>query len=77
MDGKGKWRHLLNGTWIMAVVSWLTVIIGTYIVYPWYRMEPPAGTTNLDGYKRSYLLADPDMMWWHKFGMEWKVCPDT
>ncbi len=30
-------RRLITGTWVMAVVAWLTVITGTYIVYPWYR----------------------------------------
>ena len=30
-------RRLGAGTWIMAIVAWLTVITGTYIVYPWYR----------------------------------------
>jgi hypothetical protein len=36
-------RRLIAGTWTMAVVAWLTVITGTYIVYPWYRAAPPAG----------------------------------
>lgn len=71
-NGKGKLGYFLSGTWIMAIVSWLTVIIGTYIVYPWYRVKPPADVTDLNGYTRSYFLADPNMMWWHKFGMEWK-----
>lgn len=70
--GKGRLRFLLSGTWIMAIVSWLTVIIGTYVVYPWYRAKPPEGETNLEGYKRSYLLSDPNMEYWHKFAMEWK-----
>ncbi len=30
-------RRLGVGTWIMAIVAWLTVITGTYIVYLWYR----------------------------------------
>src|SRR5947209_6299052 len=25
------------GTAVMAVVAWATVLIGTYVVYPWYR----------------------------------------
>src|SRR5215510_1205810 len=53
------------GTAVMAVVAWLTVITGTWIVYPWYRApikESP----------RSVLLADPSKALWHSFGMEWK-----
>ncbi|MGH8064269.1 MAG: hypothetical protein ACRERE_03320 [Candidatus Entotheonellia bacterium] len=65
------WR-LNAGTWIMAVVAWLTVITGTYIVYPWYRAKPPEGTTDLSQFPRSYLLADPNLTAWHTFGMEWK-----
>jgi hypothetical protein len=65
-------RRLNAGTWIMAVVAWLTVITGTYIVYPWYRAQPPEGATDLSQFPRSYLLADPNLTAWHTFGMEWK-----
>ena len=30
-------RRLGVSTWIMAIVDWLTVITGTYIVYPWLQ----------------------------------------
>lgn len=59
-------------TWAMAAVAWLTVLTGTYIVYPWYRAKPPAGTTDLANFPRSFLLADPSLANWHNFGMEWK-----
>ncbi|MER3456237.1 MAG: hypothetical protein C4303_06965 [candidate division GAL15 bacterium] len=36
-------RRLMAGTWIMTVVAWLTVLTGTYTVYPWYRAKPPQG----------------------------------
>jgi sterol desaturase/sphingolipid hydroxylase (fatty acid hydroxylase superfamily) len=36
--------RLLIGTWVMALIAWLTVITGTFIVYPWYRATPPKGT---------------------------------
>lgn len=65
-------RRLNAGTWIMAVVAWLTVITGTYIVYPWYRAKPPAGMTDFSQFPRSYLLSKPELAEWHKFGMEWK-----
>jgi hypothetical protein len=37
-------RMLKLGTWSMALLAWATVIVGTYVVYPWYRAKPPAGT---------------------------------
>jgi len=57
--------RLLAGTWIMAVVAWVTVWSGTYLVYPWYRASQPDSP-------RSLLLADPAKAAWHSFGMEWK-----
>jgi hypothetical protein len=57
-------RRLEIGTWTMAAAAWLTVITGSYIVYPWYRAEP-------DGPKFK-LLANPKTADWHEFGMEWK-----
>jgi hypothetical protein len=65
-------RRLAWGTWTMAIVAWLTVVTGTFIVYPWYRATPPAGVANLAAYPRSYLLAAPTRSGWHHFGMEWK-----
>lgn len=64
-------RRLRAGTWIMAAVAWFTVITGTYIVYPWYRANPPAGL-DLNAFPRAYLLAHPALAAWHTFGMEWK-----
>jgi len=58
-------RRLLAGSWVMALVAWLTVITGTWIVYPWYRAGDPSSP-------RSTLLADPGTAGWHRFGMEWK-----
>ena len=60
------------GTVVMAVVAWLTVITGTWIVYPWYRARPPEGATELEAYPRYYLLANEHLAGWHEFGMEWK-----
>lgn len=57
--------RLLAGTWIMAVVAWITVWSGTYIAYPWYRATTPDSA-------RSILLANPATKLWHTFGMEWK-----
>ncbi len=60
-----KVKRLLYGTWTMAVLSWVTVITGTYIIYPWYRAKGPTSP-------RSILLANPETKLWHTFAMEWK-----
>lgn len=65
-------RRLLAGTWLMAILAWLTVISGTYIVYPWYRARPPEGAVDLTAYPRAYLLSREATRLWHTFGMEWK-----
>jgi hypothetical protein len=57
---------------VMAVFAWLTVLSGTYIVYPWYRAAPPASATHLATYPRSFLLSNPATKQWHSIGMEWK-----
>jgi hypothetical protein len=59
------------GGWSVAIIAWITVITGTWIVYPWYRAKPPAGadTTN---YPQAYLVSHPNLAGWHEFGMEWK-----
>jgi hypothetical protein len=58
-------KRLNWGTIGMAVISWITVISGTYIVYPWYRAKVPTSP-------RSLLLANPEKAEWHNFAMEWK-----
>ncbi len=63
--------RLKVATWATAVVLWLTVMTGTYIVYPWYRAKPPEGA-DLTQFPRSFLLASPERAGWHSFGMEWK-----
>jgi hypothetical protein len=70
--------RLLIGTTIMAIVSWLTVITGTFIVYPWYRATPPQAldvavqSDELAAFPRFWLLASEATRDWHAFGMEWK-----
>jgi len=46
-------RFLTTGSWIASVFSWLTVIIGCYFSYPWYRLKPPAGVD---------LMSVPDLL---------------
>lgn len=59
-------------TVVTAAMLWLTVIVGTYIVFPPYRATPPAGLTDLGQFPRSLLLASPDTAWLHAFAMESK-----
>ena len=56
----------------MAALAWLTVLSGTYLVYPWYRAIPPAGTRDLSAYPQRLLLSSPLTAGWHDYGMEWK-----
>jgi hypothetical protein len=67
-------RRLNLGTAVMAIVAWLTVITGSWIIYPWYRAAAPQGTTGaaLADYPKAFLLAHPNLADWHTFGMEWK-----
>jgi hypothetical protein len=58
-------RRVTLGVTTMAIVAWLTVITGTWIVYPWYREDIPESA-------KSQLVADPNLADWHEFGMEWK-----
>jgi hypothetical protein len=55
-----------------AVMLWLTVIIGTYIIFPPYRATPPPGTTDLNQFPRALVLASPSTAWLHAFAMEIK-----
>ncbi|HEY1650037.1 MAG TPA: hypothetical protein VGF96_18785 [Terracidiphilus sp.] len=56
----------------MAALAWMTVFTGAYIVYPWYRAVPPAGTANLDAFPQRLLMASRSTIAWHSLGMEWK-----
>lgn len=56
----------------MVVLAWATVFSGAYLVYPWYRAIPPAGTTDLAEYPQRLLMASKLTSGWHSLGMEWK-----
>jgi hypothetical protein len=68
---KERVPRLMAGTWVMALVAWVTVITGTYIIYPWYRAVPSKGA-DLTQYPKSFLVQSPQLAEWHNFGMEWK-----
>lgn len=56
----------------MAVLAWLGVFTGAYIVYPWYRAVPPVGAANLVAFPQRLLMSSPETVAWHSLGMEWK-----
>jgi hypothetical protein len=71
--GSSRQAHSLSlvmGT--AAVLLWLAVLGGTYLVFPPYRATPPEGLTDLGAYPRSLLLGSPDTAWLHAFAMEVK-----
>jgi hypothetical protein len=83
-DGvKERMKRLYIGFGTMAVIAWLTVITGTWVVYPWYREKLAGakfqGCTGLDlpskaCSPRDFLLSNVggETEKWHEFGMEWK-----
>lgn len=56
----------------IAALAWLTVMGGTYIVFPAYRVPPPEGVVDLSDYPRALLLASSDTAWLHRYAMETK-----
>ena len=65
-------RAFATVTVFTAVMLWLTVIVGTYIVFPPYRVTPPPGTTDLSEFPRALILSSPSTAWLHAFAMETK-----
>jgi hypothetical protein len=71
-DAETGSRAFAAVTVFTAVMLWLTVIIGTYIIFPPYRATPPPGTTDLSEFPRALILASPGTAWLHAFAMETK-----
>jgi hypothetical protein len=81
-----RMTRLYYGSWSMALVAWATVITGTWIVYPWYRVSLaevgedafagcagaviPTETCSPRDFLRSNESGTTEV--WHSFGMEWK-----
>jgi hypothetical protein len=63
---------LAAATALSAALLWLTVLVGTYLVFPPYRIPPPAGATDLSQFPRALVLAAPGTAWLHAFAMESK-----
>ena len=67
LTDEGIARHVLwlkLGSAAMAVAAWGAVLIGTWVIYPWYR-DGPASV-------KAGLLSGPQTSDWDRFGMEWK-----
>ena len=68
----GRERFLRFYLIAMAVLAWATVLIGAYIIYPWYRAPLPPGTVDLSMFPQRLLMSSPSTIGWHALGMEWK-----
>jgi hypothetical protein len=58
--------QLRIGASLMAVMAWAIVLIGTWVLLPWYADDTPNSP-------RSILLSDPDTRQWHEFADVWKT----
>jgi hypothetical protein len=57
---------------MMAVIAWMAVLSGAYVIYPWYRAVAPVGTTVLRAFPQAMLKSNSKTIGWHAIGMEWK-----
>jgi hypothetical protein len=61
--------------WLLVFVAttlWLTVLVGTYVSFPAYRLTPPEGVVDLSRYPRSLIQSNVRTAWLHSFAMEIK-----
>jgi len=71
-SASGNERFLKSYLVGMAVLAWLAVLTGAFLVYPWYRAAIPPGTTSLSLFPQRLLMSNPSTIGWHSLGMEWK-----
>ena len=71
-DDSHNSNFLRNYLFGMALLAWLTVLSGAYVIYPWYRAVAPAGTAGLAAFPQMLLKSSPSTARWHALGMEWK-----
>jgi hypothetical protein len=69
---RGRLRIATISMWSMVFLAWTTVLLGTYVIYPWYRAKPPGPSAVLADYPKFLLKSNPRTADWHEFGMEWK-----
>jgi hypothetical protein len=72
VDSPAGSRALAAVTVFTAAMLWLTVLVGTYVIFPPYRVTPPAGVTDLGQFPRALILASSNTAWLHAFAMESK-----
>jgi hypothetical protein len=63
---RNRVAQLRVGASVMAVLAWAIVLIGIWVLLPWYGEARPDSP-------RSLLLADPDTRQWHEFADVWKT----
>jgi len=68
----GQERFLKYYLITMVVLAWASVLIGAYVIYPWYRAVPTPGTVDLSMFPQRLLMSSPTTIGWHSLGMEWK-----
>lgn len=59
-------RQLRIGSTVMAGMGWTIVLLGTWVLLPWYRADSPTSP-------KSILLSDPSTSQWHEFADVWKT----
>ena len=52
----------------MVVLAWAAVLTGAYVIYPWYRAAPPAGTVDLSLFPQRLLMAKSRN---HRLALAW------
>lgn len=58
--------QLRVGAGALALSAWTIVLIGTWVLLPWYREDSPDSP-------RSVLLSDDSTRQWHEFADVWKT----
>lgn len=74
-EGPVKSSHTRYLVWLMmitVVLLWLSVLVGTYIIFPPYRATPPEGLVDLTRFPKSFVQSNPNTAWLHSFAMETK-----
>ena len=63
---RGRVAQLRIGSGALAVLAWTIVLIGVWVLLPWYGEATPTSP-------KSVLLSDPDTRQWHEFADVWKT----
>ena len=72
VSATGEPQSIGGLTVFIAAALWLTVLVGTYVLFPPYRATPPVDATDLAKFPRSLILSNPETIWLHAFAMETK-----